>query len=126
MGFLDGKSKSSYGKVSAELPAVSAGPRLPNLGGTPPTNIRAASNIPPVCPHCGKDPTQPPVGANPDVIKNMLQELDNADGLSTWEDQFTSDIAEKLEKYGSLTPKQIATLEKIHYERVIDKTPFRR
>lgn len=37
--------------------------------------------------------------------------------LTKWEEQFVESVSDQFDRNGSLTPKQIETLEKIHEEK---------
>jgi hypothetical protein len=93
---------------------------VPNLGGTAPRLPTPSTGGPIVCPHCGKNTTQPPISASDPVIKMMFEELEKADGLTPWEEKFIEDVQRAYGKYGSLTPKQQATLEKVHDDKVVN------
>lgn len=51
------------------------------------------------------------------VIKYMLDELENADSLTKWEEEFTESISVQFETKKNLSERQCEILEKI-YEKV--------
>lgn len=114
MGFLN---RGGGGPRPAANPP-SSGPALPNLGAPPPAGVEVKVGLPPVCPHCGKDPNKAPVKASGDDVKDMLEAIADADGTSAWEDGFIADQQENLKKFGSLTDKQMSVVERIYDERV--------
>lgn len=117
MGFLgNGGNRNGGPKKPTGLPS---GPQLPSIHGSTPPAVKASkSGGSAICPHCGKDTNEAPQRASPDQVRHMLDELDRAEGCTVWEDKFCVDMQSSLEKYGSLTPRQFATLQKIYDERV--------
>lgn len=79
------------------------------------------TNKPVICKHCGKNALEDIPEQTVENVKGMLEELADVEGTTPWEDGFIADQQKSLEKYGRLTPKQLATVNKIYDERVIKR-----
>jgi 3-oxoacyl-ACP reductase-like protein len=74
-----------------------------------------------VCIHCGKNPNGPSpaaaaTAAAPSDPKALVTKLLTC-ALTHWETDFLSDQLKNLEKYKTLTPKQMAVVNKIWAEK---------
>lgn len=67
-----------------------------------------------ICPHCGKDINQPPTT---DDIQTKLSDLENAQGLNAWEEEFVTSLVDQYTKKKFLSAKQIEILGRIHSEK---------
>lgn len=91
---------------------------------TPPSQ-RVERSSPSLCPHCGKDVNEPPrrrESAPADdnkkaIIQNYLDTLSRSGNLTKWEEEFVDSVTEQFERRGTLSDKQIGTLEKIYGEK---------
>lgn len=118
MGFL---GKGYVGREAFDNKSRSVGTSLPlpSLSGqTAPSGISARAVMPDVCPHCGKNPNRPPPVTDDIDVKAMLEEISEADELTQWEEDFIADQIVALEKYKSLTPKQMTIVNRIYDERI--------
>jgi hypothetical protein len=77
-----------------------------------------------LCPHCGKDineaprkAVEAPASGEMVLVQHYIDELEKAGGLSTWETEFLNSVTDQFKKRGSLSLKQISTLQKSYEEK---------
>lgn len=112
-------SSDQPGEVAAARGAID---RLLKAHGATWHDLAGAMSAPPPSPPPPPPPPRqppPPPPADPlhDSVEEMLDRLDDCRRLTRWEQDFVESVAEQFDRYGHLTAKQRAVLERICEQR---------